>query len=141
MLGLQCRDGGTSTCWMVVQCMCIQNNDNLASASTASLLLLVSRPLWGMNVSRAPSCTPHLVSSSLAVYCTRESPIALNKCVLNVILRVVSLAHLGSPVPPTRPILVIGFGVTGADRGSGCPSPHTLSRASHPVQMTPLTLP
>ena len=53
MLELQCRDGGTSTYWMVVQCMCIQNNDKTRHWK-ASLLFLSC--FFLVSVSTDPKC-------------------------------------------------------------------------------------
>ena len=39
LLELQCREVGTSTCWMVVQCMCTQNNDTYSTVPRFSTVL------------------------------------------------------------------------------------------------------
>ena len=74
----------------------------------------------------------------LACRALGEGRITLNEYVLNVNLRVVSLARLFYPVPLYPPQTGARGRGRGADRGSGCPSPNVHSRASHPV---PLTLP
>ena len=43
LLELQCREVGTSTCWMVVQCMCTQNNDTARVSNMRGICLFICR--------------------------------------------------------------------------------------------------